>query len=398
MLGVAIRIAQRIGIHSESALAKCTALEAEMRRRLWWSLILFDTRIGELADFKATTLTPTWDCRVPLNVNDSDFRLEMREPPQVQGPCTEALFVVVRSELGDFVRHTMFHLDFTTPALKPVAKDVRHSPIPEGSELVHLEQMIEDKYLKFCDPENPLHFMTIWMTRAYLARCRLMEHYSRYSGLSVHQEAQHDAVISYALRMLECDTKIRASPLTKGFLWLTHFHFPFAAYLQIAQNLKHRPVSDQAEQAWEVMSDNHAARFSILSEDVGPFFKIFTKIVLQAWEARKVAFKQLGKSLIIPRIVLSIKQQMAQIAGNAQNPETRPPNSAIGMGINDFPMSMSISMGFDSHGLLYSIGGQEASTATGPFPEMLGPAPLDINVNQLDWSAMDWDLVNCPDR
>jgi hypothetical protein len=52
MLGVAIRIAQRMGIHSESALAKCTVFEAELRRRLWWSLVLFDTRISEMADHK----------------------------------------------------------------------------------------------------------------------------------------------------------------------------------------------------------------------------------------------------------------------------------------------------------------------------------------------------------
>ncbi|KAK9337314.1 hypothetical protein LIPSTDRAFT_57140 [Lipomyces starkeyi NRRL Y-11557] len=397
MLGVAIRIAQRIGIHSESVLAKCTALEAEMRRRLWWSLILFDTRIGEMADFKTTTLTPTWDCRIPLNVNDSDFRLEMKEPPQVQGKSTEALFAVVRSELGDFVRHTMFHLDFTSPALKPVAKDVQHGPIPEGSELVSLEKMIEDKYLKFCDPENPLHFMTIWTTKAYLAKCRLVEHYSRYSSSSVHQaEAQRDAPISYALSMLECDTKIMTSPLTKGFLWLVHFYFPFTAYIQIVQSLKRRPVSDQAELAWEVMSDNYEARFGLLRRDDSPFFKIFTKILLQAWEAREATFKQLGESLVTPRIVLSIRHQVAQIAQNAQNPDTGQPNGATDMGINNFLMSMP--MGFGSHSLLYSMGGQASYAVTGPgaYPDMPGLAPLDVDVNQLDWSAMDWDLVNTP--
>jgi len=98
MLGVAIRIAQRMGIHSESALAKCTAVEAEMRRRLWWSLILFDTRIGETANSKTTTLDPTWDCKIPLNVNDSDLRPEMKGPPAIQGKSTEAPFAIVRSK------------------------------------------------------------------------------------------------------------------------------------------------------------------------------------------------------------------------------------------------------------------------------------------------------------
>ncbi|KAK9386689.1 hypothetical protein V1515DRAFT_603556 [Lipomyces mesembrius] len=66
MLGVVMRIAHRMGIHSESACVKRTAFEAEMRRRLWWSLKLFDTRIGEMADYNTVALAPAWECRIPL--------------------------------------------------------------------------------------------------------------------------------------------------------------------------------------------------------------------------------------------------------------------------------------------------------------------------------------------
>jgi hypothetical protein len=400
MLGVAIRIAQRIGIHSETVLAKCTALEAEIRRRLWWSLILFDTRIGELADFKTIILTPTWDCRIPLNVNDSDFGLEMKEPPQVQGKCTEALFTVVRSELGDFIRHTMFHLDFTSPALKPTAaKEIQHGPVLEDSEMVSLEQMIEDKYLKFCNPENPLHFMTIWTTRAYLAKSRLVEHYSRYFSPSVYlAEEQRDAALSYALRMLECDTKIMASPLTKGFHWLAYFHFPFTAYIQIVQNLKRRPVSDQADQAWEVMNDNFEARFAFLRRDAGPLFKIFANVVLQAWDARKATFEQLGEPLVAPRIVSSIRHQVGRTAQDVQNPDTAQLNGATDMGITGGDLPISMPMGFGTHSLLYGMEWQGDYVVTGPgtYPDISRLDPLDVDVDQLDWSAIDWDVVNDP--
>lgn len=390
MLGVAIRIAQRMDIHSESALAKCTALEAELRRRLWWSLVLFDTRISEMSDHKTATLAPTWDCKIPLNVNDSDLRPEMKGPPVVQGKSTDALFAVVRSELGDFVRHTMFHLDFTSPALKPIFKTAQHGLIPEVAELDTLEQRIEDKYLEFCDPENPLHFMTIWWTRAYLAKCRLLEHHSRYSSSAVHQtEVQRDAAISHALRMLECDTRLRSSPLTKRFLWLVHLHFPFPAYIQIVQDLRRRPGSEQAEQAWEVMSDNYEAWFIFVYKDSeSPFFKIFNKLVLQAWEAREAAFTQSGEPLMPARIVLSIRDRVARIAQNAQIADTEQPNGVMGIGIENFPMPM----GSDSQGLLYNVGGQGEYGVIGPgvYPNMPGQAPLNVDANHIDWAAMDW--------
>jgi Fungal specific transcription factor domain len=391
MLGVAIRIAQRMGIHSESALAKCTVVEAEMRRRLWWSLILFDTRISEIANSKTTTLDPTWDCKIPLNVNDSDLRPEMKGPPAIQGKSTEALFAVVRSELGEFIRHTVFHLDFTNPALKPIAKHLHAGPAPEGGELVKLEEMIEDQYLKSCDQENPIHFMTIWTTRAYLAKCRLLEHHSRYSSSSVRRtEAQRDAATSYALRMLECDTKIMTSPLTKGFLWLNHFYFPFPAYIQIVQDLRRRPISEQARQAWEVMSDNYEAWFDSQFRDDGPFFQIFTKIVLQAWEACEAASKQLGETLTPPRIVSSIRHTLAQKARHARNTDAERPNIIMGMGIDEFPMSMPMPIGFANQSLPYSVGMPDGYAVMRPeiYSGIPGQAPLDAHMNQLDWTVL----------
>lgn len=91
-----------MGIHSEAALAGCTVLEAEMRRRLWWSLAIFDSRIGEMANNKPVTLDPLWDCRIPLNVNDSELRSELKEPPVSQNKSTDALFAVISSEMVSY--------------------------------------------------------------------------------------------------------------------------------------------------------------------------------------------------------------------------------------------------------------------------------------------------------
>lgn len=397
MLGVAIRIAQRMGIHSEAALTKCTALEAELRRRLWWSLVLFDTRISEMADHRTATLAPTWDCKIPLNVNDSDLRPEMKEPPAVQEKPTDALFAVVRSELGDFVRHKMFHLDFTSPALKPIFTTGQHGSNSEGTELANLEKIIEDKYLKSCDPENPLHFMTTWWMRAYIAKSRLLEHHSRYSGSNIHQtDVQRDSAISHALRMLECDTQFRTSPLTKRFLWLIHLHFPFPAYIQIVRDLRRRPLCDYAERAWEVMSDNFEAWFAFMRKDSeSPFFKVFNEIVLQAWEAREAALNQVMQVLTPPRIVLFVKQRVARIAQNTQTVDPYQLEGSMGLGIDNFPMSLPI--GSENMNFPYNIRGQIGYGIFGPeiYSGMPGQALVDVDANQVDWSTIDGACEGC---
>jgi len=389
MLGVAIRIGQRMGIHSESILVKYPPFEAELRRRLWWSLVLLDTRISEMAGHKNAILAPTWDCMVPLNVNDSDLLPEMKELPMAQCQSTDTIFAVVRSELGEFVRHTIFHLDFTNPALKPLLHTGPNDSIPTLSELAPLEKMIEDKYLRFCDQENPLHLMTILWTQIYLAKCRLLEHHSRYSSPTVRQtDAQRDAAISYALRMLECDTKLRTSPLTRRFLWLTHLHFPFPAYIQIVQDFRRRPDSKQADQAWEVMSDNFEAWFVfIVQDDESPFFKVFVKMVLQAWQAREAVLSQSHKSFTLPRIVSSIKNRVGKMAQSDQVVNTPPQPDISMIGANGLLLPMPV--GFES---LYSVGSQGIYPALelGDLP-MPGGIQMDSAFDELDWSAMNWN-------
>jgi hypothetical protein len=387
MLGVAIRIAERMGIHSEARLAKCSTLEAEMRRRLWWSLVSFDSRVGELADYKVAKLNPTWDCRVPLNVNDSDLQSETRELPEVIGKPTEALFAVVSSELRDFVRNTMFYLDFTTPSLKPIARDVQNGPVPEGGELVNLEKMVEDKYIKFCNPENPLQFMTIWSTRAFLAKNRLVEHHSKYSSSSIPQtEPQRDIALSLALDVLKCDTKLVISPLVKGFIWLTQFYFPFPAYIQIVQDLKKRPLARSAEEAWVVMSANYEARFGDMVEDNNHFFRIFNSFVLQAWEARELKFKELGTSLMLPNIVQSMRKMVAERVQSSETSDMQQAGLEMEMNMDDFMMSMPMEFG----SYMYGLPSQGGHQPTGPldYPPFVGAVPLGLDMNQLDWSAM----------
>jgi hypothetical protein len=283
-----MRTAQRMGIHNESTLANCTILEAEMRRRLWWALVVFDTRVGELAGYSTATLGPQWDCNVPLNVNDSDLRAEMKEPPEVQAKSTEATFAVVRSELAEFIRHATLNLDYTNPALKSVARDAQHDTVRES--IAILEKTIDTKYLEICDPNNALQFMTIWTTRALLARYHLMGHLSKHPNSPADQtESQCITRLSYSLDMLKCDTKIAMSPLTEGLRWVADHHFPFFAYIIIARDLMRRPLMKEAEHAWEVMSDHYEARIGPQWEGHHSFLILFSKIMFRAWKPREVA-------------------------------------------------------------------------------------------------------------
>lgn len=52
MSGMAVRMGQRMGLHAEMHNKEFSIFEAEMRRRTWWQIVLFDSRIGEMAGSK----------------------------------------------------------------------------------------------------------------------------------------------------------------------------------------------------------------------------------------------------------------------------------------------------------------------------------------------------------
>lgn len=364
MLGIAIRIAMRLGIHSEAVNAKFAPLEAESRRRLWWSLVLFDNRIGEKADHKSTSLVPTWDCKVPMNIYDSDLWPEMKETPIAEPKSTEAIFSVVRYEVANFIRNSPFYLDFSSPSLKPIAK---MSP-ETGSTVEALQELIEKRFLRLCDSANPVHFMTIWTTRSQLAKLKLVEHYAKYlSSPTFQTEAQNNTVISYAFEMLRADTQMVTSPLTKGFHWLLRIYFPLPAYIHILQDLRRRPLNRIAEQAWQVLSESYNARFTAREpQDMAnnPLYKFFVGMVLQAWEARVGAMKDAVDASSIPRIVSQIRNLIAQ---NVQENGPNCSEESTSFDLDDFDGAMQ--MDFNTHSFFRGI----------DWEDQLGGQPLAPN-------------------
>ncbi|KAF3000058.1 hypothetical protein E8E13_000709 [Curvularia kusanoi] len=376
MFAIAFRIAHRMNISNEATNAKHSIFEAEMRRRLWWAMVLYDSRISEMTDYKVTQLVPTWDCKTPSNVNDFDLRPEMTARPPDLNPSTEALFAVMRGAIGNLIRYNAWHLDFVNPMLRHVAKATQHVVDPYDDNLNALEQLLETRYIAHCNPEIPLHYITMWWARNYLAKYRFFLHCSRQSSSPAEQSlSQRDAVLSYALRMLECDTALMSSPLTKGYRWLIQFHFPFPAYVRIVQDLRARPLGAQADKAWQMMNANYGVRFVDMEPSANLLFKMFATNVLQAWNARCAALFGADENGDARKMVRDIKKKLGQPS----------------------PPAVGSAPGFSRE----SVGLQPSEVQT--LPALTQNSEIDFNPSlaelnadffDMDWSSIDWSAVS----
>lgn len=390
---MAIRIAQRLGIHDEGANKKHPILEAELRRRLWWSLVLFDARIAEMASYKNSLLLPTWDCKPPINANDFDLRPESKTLPGIHIATSEAFFSVIRGEIGNFIRFADFHLDFTNPALKAITR-------PPGSssgvdEIDAFERRLEERYLRHCDRGNPLHVMTMWWARSQIAKCRFIRSLSGSSESTKSISDTHrQGGLSYAIAMIECDTQLMSSNLVKGYRWLLYINFPFPAYVQILQDLKKEPMADYSAKAWEVMGENCAARFGAIDskdkawERFNPFYKLFAGVIMAAWAAREVETAQAGITEPPPSLVTHVKSRLEQFAlWEREEGLQNHIGSCSGANNVDEPVSA-----VDNLNSTYPVGGSDVM-GVGVDHFSLMDMQIPIDVNHWGWPAgmgQDW--------
>lgn len=395
MLGIAFRIARRMGIHSEETLENCSIFEAEMRRRLWWSLVAFDYRINEISLSRTSTLDPTWDCKIPHNVNDSDLRPEMQSLPLVQGPSgpsSEALFAVVRSDILDHLRCTSFYLDFTNPALKSLSNRDMASG---DSEILELEQFIEQAYLRHSNQENSLHCMTLWCMRSQLAKLRFLEHLSLASK-QAQTDLFYDTAMNHALNQIECDTIIMSSPLTQRFRWFHHFYFPLPAYLQVAQHLRLRPKSSHTQRAWKVLSDNYEVRFDFAPVERNPMQQILKNVILRAWEVFERGFHGSEPIPETPKMILSIRSVLKDPPKIVQMEDVNCFSAAeVTPNLADFSTSTLLPRGYSdpSFSLTPELQMQLSNMQSALFYGTGDQPQFSIGPNQIDWSALGDAMV-----
>lgn len=352
---------------------------------------MFDNRVCEMSSSKCSAFLPIWDCNTPMNVNDFDLHPEMGTPTATQHGPTEAIFVVVRSQISDYMRHCPCHLDFINPAL--TAMSFNTSAIAMDRNISTLTQRIENDFLHHCEAENPILLMTLHTARGFLAKLHLLEYYSQRLRSSYTPSAsQHASIISHTTTMLQSDTLLMTSPLTKGYRWLTQSYFPFTAYMHLAADLRNRPQAQHVPDSWRALTDNfetHRAYSDPEKFDMNPIFKVFAGIVLRGWAAREKALTETGTSVgDVPGIVLHFRRLATE---KKEAIKTSATSSGEADSMTDVPTLIASANG-DSDGAF-------DWNSMGSFP--LDYSGLDVfeqgtTDSKMDWSIFDWPELRLP--
>lgn len=304
--GMAIRLGERIGLHRDGTSLGLPPFETEMRRRLWWAIVVLDTRVAELSGAGTSILAAFFDTRLPSNVNDSNLNPEMGEMPPDHHGTTDMTFCLSRYETANFLKRsntTFFFFDgpLSANANQP---NVLPATIAEKDQAIdEIEQRLEEKYLRHCDPQITLHFLTKMFSRTAVYRMRLTAHHPRHypdKGASMPQE-EKDLLCRLSLNMIENDNLTHRNRSADKFAWFVNKFFQLPAFIYLISELRHRTRGELSDRGWQAINEGFQHRIQFIAERKhSPVFQAVSVLGLKAWQAKEMDHKAAGEAPPVP--------------------------------------------------------------------------------------------------
>lgn len=378
--GTAIRLGQRIGLHRDGSSLGLSPFETEMRRRLWWQIVVLDTRVAELSGAGTSILTALFDTHLPSNVNDSNLKPEMGEISPDHPGTSDMTFCLARYEIISFLKHSNTTSFFLEGAwAKP---DTVLATLAEKDHAIdELEQRLEEKYLRHCDPQITLHFLTKMFSRTAVYRMRLIAHHPRHypdKGASMPTE-EKDLLCRLSLNMIENDNITQRNKPADKFSWFINTNLQFPALIYLISELRHRTGGELADRGWQAISESFQYRMSFIAERKQlTMFQAIAALTLKAWQARETGARAHNEPMPEPPdCILTLRRTFGEpppppsglkegsVAGGPEHPHT--------------PADAATAHGHPGEGRPDLVPGA-ANNETAPEP----------GTNPTEWSPIDW--------
>lgn len=314
LTGVAIRIAECMGLQRDGTYLGLPPFETEIRRRIWWQLKMHDFRTAELSGVaKFQGIAPGAHPPKPLiNVNDNELYPDMPTAPVDSTGPTDMVFCVLRSQLGAFAAN---HADkFTqnggsgglwndyTPARDTQEKD---------AVIEQLKEVFELKYLRHCDPSQPLQLLTLLFARSAIHVGHFVSHHPRrWASIEQIPESEQDYVWDLSIKLLNIHDMMQSDRRLKCFSWYASYYTQWHAFIHVLDTLRARPVMKGADQAWQLVEATYENNPAWISNTNRPIHVAVGNLCLKAFNTREATLINDGKSVgDLPQFIIKLRHQ-----------------------------------------------------------------------------------------
>ncbi|KAI9871041.1 MAG: hypothetical protein M1830_003506 [Pleopsidium flavum] len=252
LTGLAIRIAQSLGLQRDGEQFGLNPFETEMRRRLWWQVVLLDIRAAEDHGTDPSITEQSFDTKLPLNVNDEDLDPDAQVAPKEQLGCTEQTFCLIRYEVST----TMRKLTYTPPGGGMCRERGMTYSLEDREKLIEAcHKHLEEKYIQYCDMSVPLYWVTANIARLIMSKMWLVVHHPfrrADGGANLPQETK-DRLFTTSVEVVEYSRLLETEKTTVKWGWLFRTYVQWHAVAYILSELCTRTKGEMVDRAWSII-------------------------------------------------------------------------------------------------------------------------------------------------
>lgn len=287
MMGVAVRLAHSLGLHREGSHTGISPFTQELRRRLWWQIVVLDVRASEDISADPMILELSFNTKKPLNINDSDMDPTSNQPIIERKGYTEMTQVSLSHEVSPLA----WRLGYTPP--------MRDNEEPPGRSLDEKRRMLgeweehlQTNIFPRCDPSVPTAWVTTVIAQLITRRLRLsIYHPVQHSSRPTERpQVSRETLLKTAIECMEFSHLLDTDPIAARWRWFfktyVQWHALAATLAELCVQTK-GPLVDRAWRIIDVVFDDWANR--IADSPSGMLWRPIKKLKSKAQAVRNEA-------------------------------------------------------------------------------------------------------------
>ena len=243
MTGLVIRMAHYLGLQRDGTyFDSLTPFEVEMRRRLWWVVVMLDVRASEDQGTEITIPKSGFDTRLPLNIDDVDIDPDSTHMPLDRAGKTDTSFIRACATFADISIQ--------------MAANIGSSP----ASLENQDKFLNDLYQRYneevvphvTEPDQIVHWTSVTAGRVTIGKLTLIAYLpSLFSSPSdeLAEEIRIKLLIS-AIEVAENNHALNVNQACRRWRWVWQVYTHWYAIVFLLIETSRRPWSPVVERAW----------------------------------------------------------------------------------------------------------------------------------------------------
>ena len=259
----------------------------EMRRRLWWQIIVLDVRCSEDVSTDPFITESTFNTRKPMLINDSDMDPDSRDPIVERTGYTE----MTKVRLSHDVSFLAWRVGYTPPTQE--GQEPLRRTVEQKMEMqIKVENHIKTSILAHCDPAVPSAWVTSVVAQLIIRRLRLAIYHplQHDSQIIDRPKVSREILLKTAVEGMEYSHLLDTEPIAARWRWFFKTYVQWHALAATLVELSVQTTGPLVDRAWrivDVVFDDWSNR--IADSPSGMLWRPIKKLRSKAQAARNAA-------------------------------------------------------------------------------------------------------------